>query len=387
MMNNQWFTLRSLPRPIYKSTFIFRPNRFLVEIKIKNKNTTASLPNPGRLGEHMLPGVTLLVTPSKTEEAKHPYKVVGIQKQNQVIMLNTHGANEVAEILINNGLVPGFKTARVLRREVPVGNSRFDLLLRHRGKEVYCEVKSCTLFSSGLGMFPDAPSERASRHVAELARLSKKGIKTAIIFIIHAAGVTRFLPDYHTDLLFARTLYQTRKEVPIIPVAVTWDKNLRMQPVDQPVHIPWQIVEKEARDSGCYIVVIKLEKQKTITIGSLGPLRFTAGYYYYVGSAKKNLTQRIKRHQRLRKNFHWHIDYLRAHCTPVISYPIRTVEDLECDLAKSLRRIADRTVEGFGASDCHCGSHLFFMETHPKYSPPLQQLLLQYKIDRLQKEI
>lgn len=36
--------------------------------------------------------------------------------------------------------------------------------------------------------------------------------------------------------------------------------------------------------------------------------------------------------------------------------------DLECQLAKKLSNIFKLAVPGFGASDCRCGGHLFYVK-------------------------
>jgi Uri superfamily endonuclease len=59
---------------------------------------------------------------------------------------------------------------------------------------------------------------------------------------------------------------------------------------------------------GIYLLLININKNIDITIGRLNKIRFSKNKYIYVGSAQKNLEQRIKRH--FRKNKFWHIDYL-----------------------------------------------------------------------------
>lgn len=103
----------------------------------------------------------------------------------------------------------------------------------------------------------------------------------------------------------------------------------------------------------------------------------------YVGSAKKNLTRRIERHQRLRKNLFWHIDYLREAADLVTALPIRTADDLECTLAWAVEKIAQWLVPGFGASDCSCPSHLFGIESDPLHSVAFLDLVERFRIRRL----
>lgn len=61
---------------------------------------------------------------------------------------------------------------------------------------------------------------------------------------------------------------------------------------------------------GVYIAVFYLAKQQRIPVGKLGNCDFSIGYYFYVGSAQRNLYSRIERHSRKDKTLRWHIDYL-----------------------------------------------------------------------------
>lgn len=113
-------------------------------------------------------------------------------------------------------------------------------------------------------------------------------------------------------------------------------------------------------DSGLYIAIFHLAETRDITIGKLGTFAFTSGFYYYVGTAQRNLDARIERHGRPDKPLRWHIDYLSAHAPMLGAILIDGPRDLECDLAAQLRDLYEPTVPNFGASDCRCGGHLFY---------------------------
>ena len=110
---------------------------------------------------------------------------------------------------------------------------------------------------------------------------------------------------------------------------------------------------------GSYILLIQLPKEQTIQIGSLLDIYFPSGYYAYVGSAMGGLESRLNRHLKQDKKLHWHIDYLlqQASISGVIVCQSR--QKVECDIAQALSRQFDY-IPGFGATDCHCRSHLFF---------------------------
>jgi sugar fermentation stimulation protein A len=149
------------------------------------------------------------------------------------------------------------------------------------------------------------------------------------------------------------------------------------------LRVPWDLIRREAQDRGSYLIALKLAEGATVKIGKLGWLNFPKGYYLYVGSASKDLRQRIERHRRIRKTKFWHIDYLRERADFQAAIPIRTGDDLECEVAKAMSAIAAWKIPGFGCSDCSCESHLFGMKENPLHSPEFISRLLYFRMDRL----
>lgn len=366
-----------------KVVFLSRPNRFVVLCDLDGRVVKAFLPNPGRLWELLLPGVVIYLEEVFREGRKLPFTAVAVERDGHPVMLHTHTNNDVARHLIERGLVPSLKGAEIIKREVTVGKSRFDFLLKKGVRDIYLEVKSCTLFSKEVAMFPDAITERGRRHLEELSALSYGTTGSAVLFIIHCPSVEHFLPEYHTDLAFAETLLDVRKRVRIIPLAVGWRNDLSIMAEVREVNLPWKMVEREARDRGCYLLILRLRKGAAIEVGKLGTVRFRKGYYTYVGSAKRCLSKRVERHRKLRKRLFWHIDYLRSVAEFHVVLPIRTSDDLECEVAGAVKDMADGEIPGFGASDCSCPSHLFRTEGDPMADPRFHSLVLHYRMDRL----
>ena len=110
-----------------------------------------------------------------------------------------------------------------------------------------------------------------------------------------------------------------------------------------------------------YILWIALDKDIQTKIGKLGRINFKRGVYFYVGSAKKNFHARIKRHLVKKKRVFWHIDYLVSLNDAKIKQVWITSKDKECEIAQFLYRKGYRFINRFGSSDCHCPSHLFFV--------------------------
>lgn len=120
-------------------------------------------------------------------------------------------------------------------------------------------------------------------------------------------------------------------------------------------------------NSGCYQLKIKIKQDISLKVGALGICNFSKGDYIYTGSAMKNLSKRIARHQRKEKKLRWHIDYLLVHpkveLVKVYTYPSEIKE--ECFYNQLLlNEKAEIPVKGFGSSDCKkCPSHLVGIKT------------------------
>jgi sugar fermentation stimulation protein A len=336
--------------------------------------------------ELLLTGATVYLERNPSARNKMPYTAVAVEKEGQPVMVHTHRTNDLANDLIQRNLVPGLEGAEVIKREIKQGRNRFDFLLRRGKEEIFLEVKSCTLFGKKLAMFPDALTARGKKHVEELANLPEKGASGAVLFLVFSPRARYFMPEYHTDLEFARALLAAREKISIIPLAVELRADLSLTSRVRILEVPWDIVKKEAKDSGSYILILRLREESTIPIGGLGEVKFRRGYYLYVGSARRNLSSRVERHRRLRKRLFWHVDFLRAVAEFHFAVPIRTQDVLECVIARAVSEIAEWKIPSFGSSDCLCPSHLYGMAQDPLQSAAFISLLQYYRMDRLELE-
>jgi sugar fermentation stimulation protein A len=114
-------------------------------------------------------------------------------------------------------------------------------------------------------------------------------------------------------------------------------------------------------DAGLYIAVFRLKLDETFAVGRLGTFAFPAGWYFYVGSAQRNRLARLARHARSDKPRRWHVDFLSSRAEMVGAVLIAGGKDVECRLAEELAGRFGRFIPGFGASDCRCGGHLFYV--------------------------
>ncbi|MFB6180077.1 MAG: DUF123 domain-containing protein [Halorientalis sp.] len=118
--------------------------------------------------------------------------------------------------------------------------------------------------------------------------------------------------------------------------------------------------------TGTYTILLNLPEAATVTVGALGEHRFPAGYYAYTGSAfGPGGFARIDRHMEIaaddRDARHWHIDYLLGDTPARIETVVRSPEaDIECSVARAVDAVGETVVDGFGASDCDCSTHLHY---------------------------
>ena len=372
---------------LVKATFLERPNRFLVRcIADELGIMDAHLPNPGRLWELLLPGATLYLSsdagPEGIQQAKRKttYTALAVERKGFPVFLHTHLTNQVARYLIQRRSIPSLENAEVVRNEVSQGRSRFDFLLRENGTDLYLEVKSCTLFGNGVAMFPDAVTQRGRKHLLDLAEMGRNGIRTMILFVVHYPHVKWFIPDFHTDFEFSTTLLKVRHDLGILPVAIAWKHDLSIGNEVKALEVPWEYLREAIQDRGSYLLVLRLDRQRLVKIGRLNTVVFQKGYYIYVGSAMNNLTARIQRHRRIRKREHWHIDYLTQAADGFLSLPIRSSHREECKIADSLSSILASGPSGFGSSDCHCKTHLFWSKKNPLHLEAFHDLLQKFRM-------
>lgn len=127
-------------------------------------------------------------------------------------------------------------------------------------------------------------------------------------------------------------------------------------------------------NSGIYILELYARDEFQIPVKKFRNSTIKKGYYYYIGSAQKNLQQRIDRHFRTAKKVHWHIDYLTTNRNVVIktAYVITDApKNLEEKIANIFPSAFDGKImlKGFGNSDTKGTlTHLFYRSRKIPYS-------------------
>lgn len=134
------------------------------------------------------------------------------------------------------------------------------------------------------------------------------------------------------------------------------------------------------RVSGTYVLLLRVAAAQTINVGRLGALDAQRGTYTYVGSAfgPGGVHARVNRHWKGGGELHWHIDYLRRVGRVYRVWYTYDSERRECTWAQALHGLPGASVplEGFGASDCRCSSHLLAWTRSPSLAAFRERLLV-----------
>lgn len=152
---------------LLRAVFLQRISRFSAKVKIE-KEVLARLTNTGRLRDALVPGNEVLV---RREPSGRFQLVAARLESGRLCCVDAQLAPQVLTAALLRKKVPSLAGFRVVRSEPKLGKSRADLLLEdHRGKQWFCECKSVTLVRRGAALFPDAPTDRGTRHVKALTR-------------------------------------------------------------------------------------------------------------------------------------------------------------------------------------------------------------------------
>lgn len=184
--------------------FIKRPNRFIAHVEIDGKEEIVHVKNTGRCMELLTPGAVVYLQESANPERKTKWDLISVEKGKRMINMDSQIPNALVCEFIKAGNL--FSDVKLVRPETTYGNSRFDLYVEYEDKKAFIEVKGVTLETDGVVSFPDAPSERAIKHVEELVKARKDGYETYVFFVVQMSDVWYFTPNREKHLAFAEAL-------------------------------------------------------------------------------------------------------------------------------------------------------------------------------------
>lgn len=191
-----------------EAVFKSRPNRFLANVVTDQGEELCHVKNTGRCRELLLPNARIWVQRNDDPNRKTALDLIAVEKNGQVINMDSQIPNKVAEEWIRAGHL--LSECVKIRPETRYGNSRFDLYLENREQKMFLEVKGVTLEEDGVARFPDAPTERGVKHIEELISCREAGYSAGILFIIQMKGIRYLEPNDRTHPEFGEALRRAK---------------------------------------------------------------------------------------------------------------------------------------------------------------------------------
>ncbi len=196
---------------IVEGIFLERPNRFIAMVDINGIVEKVHVKNTGRCKELLVTNATVYLQESDNPNRKTKFSLICVKKGDMLINMDSQVPNRVVEEAILEGKIEEIGEVDFLKREVTYEKSRFDIYYEKNGVKGFVEVKGVTLEEAGVGMFPDAPTQRGEKHIRELIKAKKEGYEASILFLVQMKGVKVFTPNYKTDMPLAKALEEAEK--------------------------------------------------------------------------------------------------------------------------------------------------------------------------------
>ncbi len=199
------------PTPLQSATLIRRYKRFLADVELPDGQlTTVHCPNTGSMLGCAEPGMPVWLSQAINTKRKYPFTWELVEVGDDVLVgINTGRANYLVKEAIANGLLASLKDYTKVRSEVRYGreNSRIDYLLEGMTPPCYLEVKNVTAaVQQGIALFPDAVSQRGTRHLRELMEVLARGDRAMLCFCVQRADVQEVRPADAIDPIYGTTL-------------------------------------------------------------------------------------------------------------------------------------------------------------------------------------
>ncbi len=194
---------------IIMANFIERPNRFIAYVDIGGMREKVHVKNTGRCRELLRDRAQVYLERSDNRNRSTAYDLVAVDKEGRLINMDSNAPNKVVgEWLTSGGL---YQDVSLVRPETTFGNSRFDFYVESKtGCRAFIEVKGVTLEKDNIAAFPDAPSERAVKHVEELMEAHMQGYEAYLIFVVQMKDIAHVEPNWKTQPAFGEALKKAR---------------------------------------------------------------------------------------------------------------------------------------------------------------------------------
>ena len=183
--------------------FLSRPNRFIAHVEIGGREEVVHVKNTGRCRELLPSGAKVWCQRSDNPNRKTKYDLITVQKGKRLINMDSQAPNIAAGEWLRAG---GLGEIENLKAETVHGDSRFDFSFDLDGRRCFLEVKGVTLENDSVCAFPDAPTERGTKHLRGLKDAAREGYGAFVLFVIQMSDVKYLHPNDSTDPAFGAAL-------------------------------------------------------------------------------------------------------------------------------------------------------------------------------------
>lgn len=203
--------------PLEEGLLLRRYKRFLADIETAGgEQLTIHCPNTGSMLNCMSEGCRVWFSRSQDPKRKLPGTwELGETPHGRLACINTARANALVEEALRGGVITELAGFAGLRREVRFGeeNSRADFCVEFTTGPAWIEVKSVTLgfADSAVAAFPDARTERGTRHLRELAAQARAGVRAVQLYCVNLSGIEAVRAAQEIDPAYAAGLREARE--------------------------------------------------------------------------------------------------------------------------------------------------------------------------------
>lgn len=176
--------------------FLKRINRFLAEVELGSTRTMVHVPNPAKLSELLVPGANVLLRKSNViyeqDDRKTKHSIFAVRYKGILVGIDSRMPNYIFESSLQTNLLKEFTQWTITKRDFHYGDSRIDYLLEKRKTDsnfkkkflMLLEIKSCSLVTDKVALFPDVPTIRGLRQIKTLINAVTYDFKCCVMWIV-----------------------------------------------------------------------------------------------------------------------------------------------------------------------------------------------------------